>query len=286
MSALASIIVGIGGIVHSLLTIYIWVIIIAALLSWVRPDPYNPIVQFLTRITTPAYQLVRRMMPTTFNGIDLAPLIIIIGLQVIDISNPAFPDFLALHGIPGHYRHDAPPQVAQRVVDSHPGAPSLLGEPVEQDSRAWRPPARGEVGVDGPEQNEQPEDPGQAEAYIGDSPTDGPDQHDAFGPVAIAQEAVDKLPRRVDQREDRGHHAKVLAAIAELVLDSLGGRAEVVFAEVVEQVQDRHAEEGLHSQPMESCALQDLTPISITHDTFLPPPPAAEKCGVGSMLTN
>ena len=85
MSALASIIVGIGCIVHSLLTIYIWVIIIAALLSWVRPDPYNPIVQFLTRITTPAYQLVRRMMPTTFNGIDLAPLIIIIGLQVIDI---------------------------------------------------------------------------------------------------------------------------------------------------------------------------------------------------------
>ncbi len=85
MSALASIIVGIGGIVHSLLTIYIWVIIIAALLSWVRPDPYNPIVQFLTRITTPAYQLVRRIMPTTFNGIDLAPLIIIIGLQVSDI---------------------------------------------------------------------------------------------------------------------------------------------------------------------------------------------------------
>jgi hypothetical protein len=37
---------------------------------------------------------------------------------------------------------------------------------------------------------------------------------------------------------------------------------------------------------MESCALQDLTPISITHDTFLPPPPATEKCRAGSMLTN
>ena len=85
MSTLASIIMGIGGIIHSLLTIYIWVIIIAALLSWVRPDPYNPIVQFLTRITQPAYDLVRRLVPTTFNGIDFAPLIIIIGLQVIDI---------------------------------------------------------------------------------------------------------------------------------------------------------------------------------------------------------
>ncbi len=85
MNTLTSIILGIGGIIHSLLTIYIWVIIIAALLSWVRPDPYNPIVQFLTRITEPAYFFVRRLMPTTFNGIDLAPLIIIIGLQVIDV---------------------------------------------------------------------------------------------------------------------------------------------------------------------------------------------------------
>lgn len=85
MNTLTSIILGIGGIVHSLLTIYIWVIIIAALLSWVRPDPHNPVVQFLARITEPAYTFVRRLVPTTFNGIDLAPLIIIIGLQVIDV---------------------------------------------------------------------------------------------------------------------------------------------------------------------------------------------------------
>ncbi|MCJ7765276.1 MAG: YggT family protein [Thiovulaceae bacterium] len=85
MSTLTTIIMGIGSIVHSLLSIYIWVIIIAALLSWVRPDPNNPIVQFLARITEPAYYFVRRFMPTTFNGIDLAPLIIIIGLQVVDV---------------------------------------------------------------------------------------------------------------------------------------------------------------------------------------------------------
>jgi YggT family protein len=85
MSTLGSIIYGLGGIIHSLLTIYIWVIIIAALLTWVRPDPYNPIVQILYRLTEPAYAFVRRLMPTTFNGIDLAPIIIIIALQVIDI---------------------------------------------------------------------------------------------------------------------------------------------------------------------------------------------------------
>ncbi len=85
MNAITEILVGLGGILHSLLTVYIWVIIIAALLSWVRPDPYNPIVQFLYRVTSPAYDLVRRLMPTTFNGIDFAPLIIIIGLQVADV---------------------------------------------------------------------------------------------------------------------------------------------------------------------------------------------------------
>lgn len=79
------IITGLGGIVHSLLSVYIWVVIIGALLSWVRPDPYNPIVQIIYRLTEPAYKLIRRMMPTVFNGIDLAPIILIVLLQVIDV---------------------------------------------------------------------------------------------------------------------------------------------------------------------------------------------------------
>lgn len=85
MNPMFGIINGIGGIIHSLLTIYIWIVIIGALLTWVRPDPYNPIVQIIYRLTEPAYRLVRRMMPTVFNGLDLAPLIIIILLQVIDV---------------------------------------------------------------------------------------------------------------------------------------------------------------------------------------------------------
>jgi YggT family protein len=85
MNPIDGIVSGLGGIVHSLVTIYIWVVIIGSLLTWVRPDPYNPIVQIIYRLTEPAYALVRRMMPTVFNGIDLAPLIIIIFLQVIDV---------------------------------------------------------------------------------------------------------------------------------------------------------------------------------------------------------
>ncbi|MFA7500206.1 MAG: YggT family protein, partial [Sulfurimonas sp.] len=65
--------------------IYMWVVIIAALLSFVNPDPFNPIVQFLYRITNPAYSLVKRYIRTNFNGLDLAPLIIIIGLQIISV---------------------------------------------------------------------------------------------------------------------------------------------------------------------------------------------------------
>lgn len=71
-------------IIAPLLSVYTWVIIIGALLSWVRPDPYNPIVQIIHRLTEPAYRLVRRI-PTVFNGLDLAPIIIIIGLKFIEI---------------------------------------------------------------------------------------------------------------------------------------------------------------------------------------------------------
>ena len=82
---ITDILVGIGSIVISLINVYIWVIIIAALLSFVNPDPFNPIVQFLYRVTNPAYDFVRRFMRTDFNGLDFAPLIIIIALQIVII---------------------------------------------------------------------------------------------------------------------------------------------------------------------------------------------------------
>ncbi|BBG66032.1 integral membrane protein YggT [Hydrogenimonas sp.] len=72
-------------ILHMIISIYIWVVIIAALVSWVRPDPYNPIVQTLYRLTEPVYAWIRRYIPTVVGGIDLAPLIVIIGLQFIDL---------------------------------------------------------------------------------------------------------------------------------------------------------------------------------------------------------
>ena len=74
------------GLIRSLMVVYIWVIIIASFLSFVRPDPNNPIVQALYRLTEPAFAFVRRKFPfVIFSGIDLSPLVIIIGLQLIDI---------------------------------------------------------------------------------------------------------------------------------------------------------------------------------------------------------
>jgi len=70
---------------HTVINLYIWVVIIASLLSFVRPDPYNPIVQVLNRLTEPVLAFIRNKMPfVLFSGIDLSPLVIILGLQLVD----------------------------------------------------------------------------------------------------------------------------------------------------------------------------------------------------------
>jgi len=68
---------GIGVILSYLLTIYIWIIIIRALLSWVNPDPYNPIVQILYRLTEPVLAPVRYRMPD-IGGIDASPIVVLL----------------------------------------------------------------------------------------------------------------------------------------------------------------------------------------------------------------
>ena len=74
-----------ASILHLVLTIYIWVIIIAALCSLVQANPYNKIVQFLYTITEPVYAQIRRVIPTIFGGIDIAPFLLLIVLKFIDL---------------------------------------------------------------------------------------------------------------------------------------------------------------------------------------------------------
>jgi YggT family protein len=64
-------------VIEMLLNIYMWIVIARALISWVNPDPYNPIVKFLYRATEPVLYRVRRIIPD-LGGIDLSPLIVLL----------------------------------------------------------------------------------------------------------------------------------------------------------------------------------------------------------------
>ena len=92
MIVLATLIESFAKLLDTLITVYSFIILISALLSFVRPDPYSPIVQILYRLTNPVYAFVRRYVPTIINGIDLAPLVVILILYVIRlfIVNPLF----------------------------------------------------------------------------------------------------------------------------------------------------------------------------------------------------
>lgn len=67
------------------LNIYMWLIIARALLSWVNPDPYNPIVRFLYNVTEPVMSFLRRRVPVVFGGLDLSPLIVIAVIMFLRI---------------------------------------------------------------------------------------------------------------------------------------------------------------------------------------------------------
>ncbi|MEK6815204.1 MAG: YggT family protein [Nitrospirota bacterium] len=66
------------------LTVYMWIVIIRALISWVNPDPYNPIVRFLVSATEPVLRPIRRLVPTYRIGIDLSPLIVILAIYFLN----------------------------------------------------------------------------------------------------------------------------------------------------------------------------------------------------------
>lgn len=77
MFILANLISAIAQILDIALSAYMWIIIIAALISWVNPDPYNPIVRFLHSVTDPVLRPIRRMIGFGL-GIDISPMIVIL----------------------------------------------------------------------------------------------------------------------------------------------------------------------------------------------------------------
>lgn len=79
MILLANFIIALGKVLSLALDIYMWGIIIRALISWVNPDPFNPIVRLLVRLTDPVLRPIRRMMPLNI-GLDLSPMLAMLAI--------------------------------------------------------------------------------------------------------------------------------------------------------------------------------------------------------------
>jgi YggT family protein len=78
MFVLGNFIAAVAHILDTVLTIYLWIIIIRAVLSWVNPDPYNPIVRFIHQVTEPVMAPIRRLIPLRGMGIDFSPVVILL----------------------------------------------------------------------------------------------------------------------------------------------------------------------------------------------------------------
>lgn len=78
---------GVISLIRTLVQLYFWIVLIRVLVSWINPDPYNPIIQFLRGITDPAIDALRRVLPRFFwqnrSGLDFTPLFLILLLQLV-----------------------------------------------------------------------------------------------------------------------------------------------------------------------------------------------------------
>ncbi|MCI0481886.1 MAG: YggT family protein [Candidatus Dadabacteria bacterium] len=83
MFIVANLVIGIGQALHYILNIYIFIVVGRAIISWVNPDPYNPIVRFLYMATEPVLRYVRRLIPIV-SGIDFSPIIVMVALFFLD----------------------------------------------------------------------------------------------------------------------------------------------------------------------------------------------------------
>ncbi|MGL2791116.1 YggT family protein [Helicobacter pylori] len=73
-------------ILSSLITIYMWVVIIYSLISFVQPNPNNPIMQILARLCEPVFYFLHSRFKLVFNGLDFAPLVVVIVLKFLDLT--------------------------------------------------------------------------------------------------------------------------------------------------------------------------------------------------------
>lgn len=85
MIVVANTLSAVAVVLGSLLNLYFWIVVVSAIITWVSPNPYNPIVRGLRALTEPVFYRVRKLLPFTYTkGIDFSPVIVLI---VIELAN-------------------------------------------------------------------------------------------------------------------------------------------------------------------------------------------------------
>ena len=80
MFVISNLIIAVAKVVDLALTIFMWIVIARAILSWVNPDPYNPIVRFIHNVTEPVLYQIRKRIPLNFGGIDFSPVLVLLAV--------------------------------------------------------------------------------------------------------------------------------------------------------------------------------------------------------------
>jgi YggT family protein len=80
MFVLGNFLAAVAHVLKIVLTLYMWIIIARAVISWVNPDPYNAIVRFLYNVTEPVLHPIRRRLPISLGGLDFSPILVILGI--------------------------------------------------------------------------------------------------------------------------------------------------------------------------------------------------------------
>jgi YggT family protein len=80
MLVLANFFEAIAVVMDYALTFYMWIVVAGAVLSWVNPDPHNPIVRFINNATEPVFYQIRKRLPVNFGGLDISPIVVILAI--------------------------------------------------------------------------------------------------------------------------------------------------------------------------------------------------------------
>ena len=83
MYIIGYLLMAIAKVLDLVLLIFMWIVIARAVLSWVNPDPFNPIVRFIHNVTEPVLYRIRAFIPISFGGIDFSPIVVLLGVMFL-----------------------------------------------------------------------------------------------------------------------------------------------------------------------------------------------------------